>query len=290
MMIWCVSRRLLPAGGTVGLVLLLAAVSSAGATSGFEFPNVAQTDQGAASPSAPSLPSGGGPVPAADRQVSWKLMTPNVLSDQKSIWLFPAQLGRGRHWKPAAGFAAETAALVALDPHVASYFRGARAFAGFNSIISGRNATALMTAVPLSFYAIGVAGHDKYAQNTALLVGEAVVDSEMMTQVVKSVDRRLRPADVPPPRGFSDTFFEGKSGGFLSGKGSFPSGHEIAAFSVATVFARRYRRHRWVPWVAYGLAVAIGFSRVSLQSHFASDVFAGAVLGYSISNYVVLRR
>jgi membrane-associated phospholipid phosphatase len=44
-----------------------------------------------------------------------------------------------------------------------------------------------------------------------------------------------------------------------------------------------------VPWVAYGIAGAIGFSRVSGQAHFPSDVFLGAALGSSISRYVVLR-
>ena len=62
-----------------------------------------------------------------------------------------------------------------------------------------------------------------------------------------------------------------------------------AAFSIATVFAEHYRRHRWVPFVAYGLASLVGFSRITLQAHFSSDVFAGAVLGGSFSHFVVLR-
>jgi len=59
---------------------------------------------------------------------------------------------------------------------------------------------------------------------------------------------------------------------------------------MATIIAERYRRHRWVPWVAYGLATLVGFSRITLQAHFPSDIFAGAVLGYAISHYVVLRN
>ena len=69
-----------------------------------------------------------------------------------------------------------------------------------------------------------------------------------------------------------------------------PSGHTIAAFSIATVVARRYRKHRWVPFVAYGLAGVVGFSRMTLSAHFASDVFMGASLGYSISRFAVLRQ
>ena len=76
----------------------------------------------------------------------------------------------------------------------------------------------------------------------------------------------------------------------MRGRGSFPSGHTIAAFSVATVISRRYGNHRWVPYVAYGMATLVGFSRLSLSSHYLSDVFMGGALGYSISRFSVLRQ
>ena len=76
----------------------------------------------------------------------------------------------------------------------------------------------------------------------------------------------------------------------MGGLGSMPSGHEIAIMAVATVFAERYPHPAWLKWMAYGLAAAAGFSRVSLQSHFTSDTFAGGALGYLIAHYVVLGR
>jgi membrane-associated phospholipid phosphatase len=36
------------------------------------------------------------------------------------------------------------------------------------------------------------------------------------------------------------------------------------------------------------MAGVIGFSRMTLSSHFPSDVFMGAALGYSITRYAVL--
>jgi membrane-associated phospholipid phosphatase len=70
-----------------------------------------------------------------------------------------------------------------------------------------------------------------------------------------------------------------------------PSGHAIAAFSVATVMARRYgKQHKWLPFVAYGLAGVVGFSRMSLSAHYLSDVFVGGALGYGISRFAVLRE
>lgn len=126
-------------------------------------------------------------------------------------------------------------------------------------------------------------------ERTALLAGEALVDAEIVSEVMKNVTRRSRPRQVPPHGDFADTWFDA-GGGLLVKGGSFPSGHAIGAFSMAAIIAERYRRHRWVPWVAYGLAALVGFSRITLQEHFPSDIFAGAVLGYAISHYIVLRK
>ena len=122
-----------------------------------------------------------------------------------------------------------------------------------------------------------------------LLAGIAVADVEILTIIMKGASSRLRPRDVFVSGDYDHTWFKSKGSNWLRGHGSFPSGHTIAAFSVATVISRRYPKHRWLPYVAYGLAGVVGFSRVSLSSHFASDVFVGAALGYSISRYAVLR-
>lgn len=121
-----------------------------------------------------------------------------------------------------------------------------------------------------------------------LLAGETLLDSEILTTVMKDLDRRLLPRQVPADSDYSDTWFLAH-GQVLRGTGSFPSGHTIAAFSIATIFADRYPKPRWHRWVAFGLAGLVGFSRVPLQAHYPSDVFAGAVLGYTIAHYVVLK-
>lgn len=224
-----------------------------------------------------------------ERPISWKLLVPNIFHDQKPIWLFPASVARGRHLKPTLGIILVTAGLVALDPHDTPYFRRTSSFNGFNKAFSGTNMSLGTAIVPLSFYAVSLARRDSFAQHTVLLAGEAVADAEILTTVMKNIDRRLRPVDIDPSGDFSHTWFK-SHGTLIGGRGSFPSGHTIAAFSVAAVFADRYRRHRWVPYVAYGLAGVVGFSRITLQSHFPSDVFMGAVLGYVISHDVVLQQ
>jgi membrane-associated phospholipid phosphatase len=224
------------------------------------------------------------PNQPADRDVSWRRLPINFLHDQKDIWLFPRTLARGHHWLPAAAIVGVTASLVAADPHDAPYFRRTATFGDFNGAFSGKNTALEMALVPAAFYAVGFVRKDSYTEKTALLAGEAVLDSTVLEVVMKAVSHRLRPSDIAAAGEFSDTFFRSNKP-FSS---SFPSGHTIDAFSIATIFARRYKNHRWVPWVAYGAAGVIGFSRITLQSHFPADVFLGAALGYSISRFAVL--
>lgn len=141
-------------------------------------------------------------------------------------------------------------------------------------------------AVPASLMVAGYLRHDSYQVSTALLAGEAYADSAVVDLAIKAVTRRKRPSDIPPGGSFDDTFFNGGKSPFKGS--SFPSGHAAGVFSVATVIASRYHHHRWVPWLAYGFATAISFSRVTTSAHFPSDVFLGAALGYTITRYEVL--
>ncbi len=61
---------------------------------------------------------------------------------------------------------------------------------------------------------------------------------------------------------------------------SFPSGHTITAFAMATALTHFY------PGLAIGLwvcAASVAASRVLLGMHFVSDVVAGAILGSSLA-------
>ena len=246
-----------------------------------------QTSPPTASPtSAPPQPQ---PASSVERPVSWKLLLPNLISDQKHIWTFPARLVQGQNLISTTAVLGTTAGLIALDPPEGNYFRGTTAFQGFNNVFSG-NATAIATFMaPVSLYVIGLVRKDGKMEQTALFAGEAVADAEILTTVLKGATRRVRPAGFPPEGNLWDSWFE-SNGSILRGNGSFPSGHTIAAFSIATVVARRYGNHRWVPYAAYGLAAAVGFSRLSLTAHFLADVFMGGALGYSISRFTVLRE
>ena len=224
---------------------------------------------------------------ARERPVSWLWLVPNVALDQKPIWMFPVSVARGHHLKPALILTAITAGLiVAVDPPSGRYFQRTHTFASFNVGLDGPNTSHAMFAAPSALYALGIARRDSYMKHSFLLAGEAVIDAEIVTSVMKDIDRRWKPIEVPLNGSFNNTWFrDTHDGSIIGGIGSFPSGHAIAAFSIATVFAERYPRYRFV---SYGLATLVGFSRISLQSHHPSDVFAASVLGYSIAHYVVI--
>lgn len=226
-----------------------------------------------------------------DRDVGWEKVVPNIVEDQKSIWLFPRKLDKPRNLIPSATFLVIGAALVvSADPPVAHYFRNTTAFNGFNRSMPSVGTSAAILAAPVALYGTGLLRKDTKMTRTALLAGEAVADAEILTEVLKPAVSRWRPSTLPPGGNFSDTFAEGGNR-FSSAHSSFPSGHTITAFAVATVISRRYgRQHRWVPILAYGASAAIGFSRLTLSAHYTSDVFVGAVLGYSISRFAMLRN
>jgi membrane-associated phospholipid phosphatase len=226
---------------------------------------------------------------ADDRDISLKKLVPNIVEDQKVIWSFPRKLAERRNFIPAAAFlVAGTALVVGADPPVARYFRNTNAFNGFNRTLPGTATSVAILAAPLALYSAGLIRKDSKMTRTALLAGEAVADAEILTEVFKPAVSRWRPSSLSSGGNFADTFAEGGNR-FSSARDSFPSGHTITAFAVATVISRRYGRHRrWVPILAYGGAAAIGFSRLTLSAHYTSDVFVGAALGYSISRFAVL--
>ena len=222
-------------------------------------------------------------------KVSLKAILRDFRYDQKRIWTFPEAAARGEHWKPVLGIIAVTSALVVTDPHDTPYFRRTQSFHGFNEAFSSTNTGLEEVLIPPVLYLAGMARKRPYTRRTAVLAGEALADAQILAEVMKNISRRERPREIPPNGDFTHTWFNAGSG-ILINRGSFPSGHATGAFALATVIAERYRRRRWVPWVAYGIAGVVSFSRITLSAHFPSDIFAGAAFGYSISHFVVMGR
>jgi len=223
---------------------------------------------------------------ATNRIVSVRKLPRNILEDEKEIFLFPKELAKGKHWWPTIGVLGGSAALVASDPYTAPAFRTTTRLNGFNRDFSSVNTAAFIAAVPAAIYGVGWLRKSSYAKDTALLAGEAVADGFLLDIPFKGITGRKQPLDYTGNGPYSDSFFHGSHNPVNSG--GFYSVHAFAATAVATVIAQRYRKHRWVPFVAYGLAGAICFSRISRSDHFPSDVFFGGAMGFVIAKYAVL--
>lgn len=89
--------------------------------------------------------------------------------------------------------------------------------------------------------------------------------------VLKPTLKRRRPPEALPS--FSSAIQ-------ASDKFSFPSGHSMASFCLASILCLHYG-HYAEPFFVWAFAVAS--ARVLLGVHFPSDVVAGAVLGVSIA-------
>jgi undecaprenyl-diphosphatase len=63
---------------------------------------------------------------------------------------------------------------------------------------------------------------------------------------------------------------------------SFPSGHTASSFAAATALAFFYPR---AAPLAYGVATAVGVSRVHLGVHFPSDAAVGGVIGIGMGTF-----
>jgi membrane-associated phospholipid phosphatase len=241
-------------------------------------------------------------APASPRQPSewriigsqWRSVPSDLLHDQKSIYLFPLSVARGHHLVPTLAIVGATALLMTVDAHDARWARNnTQPLGWFNNTFAGYNTATAADAFGGAFYLASILRRNIYDQQTFILAGEAVLDSEVLTTVMKDLDGREAPISYPTGGNFTDSWFKvkgGRASGWIGGLGSMPSGHEIAIVALATTFADRYPHPAWHRWVAYGLAAAVGLSRVTLQAHFTSDTFAGAALGYVIAHYVVLGR
>lgn len=224
------------------------------------------------------------------REATWRSLPGDFLHDQKDLWTFPIRLAKGHYLLPTAIVVGGTIGLIYADPHDAPYFRNhQKNWDDFNDVFDPMITTSEVISLPVGLMTAGYIRHDDREVNTALLAAEAYGDSVVINLAMKAITRRQRPSDVAAMGGkWDDTFFNGGKSPFKGS--SFPSGHATAVWSVATVVAERYKgRHKpWIPVLSYTLATAISFSRITESAHFASDVWLGSALGYTIAKYQTL--
>jgi membrane-associated phospholipid phosphatase len=197
----------------------------------------------------------------------------NILKDQKAIWTSPFHLrGKDAHWLAPLGLG--TAALIATDRRTGDEIGKHSAQLNASRIVSYAGSGYGAGGAAVTFYLVGRVTHNRRARETGILGAEALVDSAIVVTALKEITQRRRPTSA-----------KGR-GNFFAGGSSFPSGHAIEAWSLATVIANEYHDHHLVQISAYGIATAVSLARFTGRNHYLSDVLVGSAMGYGIGRYV----
>ncbi|QOY91484.1 phosphatase PAP2 family protein [Paludibaculum fermentans] len=198
----------------------------------------------------------------------------DVTADQKRIWTSPFHMTQRQFWTIAVPLVGGTVGLKALDrrisdslPNTADQIlwsgRVSRIGSGYGLAV-GAGVTTL----------VGHYGHEPAATSMGRAGVEALASGLLVTYATKWVFWRERP-DAP-----------GGRGSLWSGGSSFPSGHTLSSFAVATAIAQNRKCPKWVAVTLYGVATAVSLSRVSSRRHFSADIYFGAFSGILIGRSV----
>jgi hypothetical protein len=173
----------------------------------------------------------------------------NVLLDQKEIFTSPFHMTAesARLWLI---FEAATGGLIAGDRHIADSFENSKGQIRWSGRIS--NIGASYTLIPLlaGYYGYGVLRDHAKAREIGVLGAESLLDGLIVAGVLKEATRRNRPDEKNP-------------GAFWGGGTSFPSGHAIQMWSIASLVAHEYKNNLLVQVTAYSLASIISASRIA---------------------------
>jgi len=124
-------------------------------------------------------------------------------------------------------------------------------------------------AVPLSMLVTGLIKDDACLKQKSFEILGSVAIELALSEALKITINRQRPGDRHPTVIFPYKHLKNQS---------FPSGHTSLAFATAASLSLQYRKW-YVTVPAYLWASSVGYSRVYLGVHYASDVLGGAAVG-----------
>jgi membrane-associated phospholipid phosphatase len=208
---------------------------------------------------------------------SVKELAKDIVLDQKQIWTSPFRMKRkdAKWWLI---FGAATGALIATDRRTSQQLPNTKDQLAYSGRVSQLGSVYTLIPIVGGLYVGGVLTKQSQLRDTGLFGAEALVDSLIVSEVLKVATGRQRP------------FEENGGGHFFHGSDAFPSGHTIESFALASVIAHQYQENKAVVILAYGLATMVGASRFGARQHSASDILAGGVMGWFIGRHVTERR
>jgi PAP2 superfamily protein len=215
-------------------------------------------------------------LPEAPSQTQSHNIVRDIAVDQKTIWTAPAHVHKSDlKWILPMG--AATAALIATDRNSSGALGPSATRQDISNGISYLGASYSTFGASGIMWAVGRWNHKERLQRTGYESVEALTDSSIVVLALKAATNRQRPLS------------DDHDGAFWEGGKSFPSGHAIMSWTMASVVAHEYHS-RWIEAAAYGTASAVSVARFTGKDHFASDVLVGSTLGYLVGRFVVHRH
>ena len=257
-------------------------------TPGPDTPTVIQKQQIAAADTSPNAPddpqsqteSSSGQ--AADRSnrsdnaVDHHILS-NFVHDEYHMWtgpFHPSNYDSHTMKKYGLPFIVISGALITTDRYTAKWLPNTRSQVIWSGRVSQIGSSYSLIGISGGTYLIGRFFHNDHAKETGFLALEAAAHSQLFVLVFKEVTQRTRPIDTT------------HGTGWWGGGVSFPSGHAIGSFAVASVFAYEYHDHIAVPITAYSLATLVALSRMGAREHWVSDLFVGSSMGFMIGRHI----
>ncbi len=201
----------------------------------------------------------------------------DVWTDQKAIWTSPRRMNRRRFFTIALPLAAATAGLIATDERAVNWLPNTPDQIRWSGRASKIGAAYALGGLTGGMMIAGKITHKPAAFRAGVNAAEALANSVITNYAIKGVTQRERPDQ------------DNGEGGFWHGGMSFPSGHAMNTFAVATAVARSPKCPKWLAVTSYAVATIVSLSRWGAQKHFPSDILVGGVLGGLIGNYVATR-
>ena len=193
-----------------------------------------------------------------------------TLEDQRELYRAPF---KPSNFKWDALVLGGTAALLATDRNIEKHIGNAHftfyqatsdvAIAGLGATLGG-------------VWIWGIKGDHQHAKETGVLELETLVNTFLIYTPMQLLAARQRPG-------------EGNGNGDFwkhhNINTSFPGGHAMFTFAMATVVSHEYPQ-KWVQALAYSAATIVTVTRFMARDHWASDMLAGSALGIGIGAHV----
>jgi membrane-associated phospholipid phosphatase len=142
---------------------------------------------------------------------------------------------------------------------------------------------------PAAAYIIGLVLKDEKLQITGLALAQSFILTFGIQSILKMSTGRALPGivnELDHTRSSRTDDFSGEFSWFnMNFIGGWPSGHTANAFMAAATVSEIYHDNLWLKIGVYTYASLIGFGK-SVSVHWASEVFAGALIGYAIGKTV----